>query len=135
MPENITETIKYNNGAPKFDPAAGTHALNPDDTITIEITGFPEKSRILEVDFYHNKTVNGVDQKDHTRSAGSWTASSGSSGVLKAYSVTANSATQIVITDIEHPQNEDKYWYSVEGIRPPDTTTWRVDPELINKSG
>lgn len=124
-----TMTITYNNGNPRFNPPPGVTYLSPGDSVTVQLAGFPSGSAIDTVTIYNNQVVNGADQKGTSNS--SWTSSLGNGSTI--YAIAAQSATQVTITDEEHPADEDKYWFGVSGTAA--GAAWAVDPELINRPG
>ena len=131
---NTNATIAYNNGSPGFSPAAGVTNLNEDDTVTISLSGFPAGSSISTVKFFANSVVNGVDTKDTSDNFGTWTRTGGNnSGLSNIYSCSSSSFLNVEIEDKEDSDDDDKHWYSLDGVVGTTTTTWSVDPELINK--
>ncbi len=137
MSNKKTVTVTYASSdpaKPTFAPG-GTTDLNKGDTITVHLAGnFPDNSKINKVIIYNNKVVNGVDTKDWDSVVGSWTADHGNdSGLDNKFKCSADSSTTIKIEDIEDSDDDVKYWYSAFGPVGGTTTTWKIDPELINK--
>ncbi len=129
---NTDMTIDYNGGAPKFNQSPGSTDLHVNDTVTVQLSGFPGGSTITKVEFFGSKTEGGVDQKDTAVNRGTWDRATGTTPVLNGkFTVSANSTIEVKITDVEALSRgtQDEYWFAVEGL-----PSWEVDPELINKS-
>ena len=125
-----TITITYSNGSPRFNPPPGITFLNPGDTLTLQIVGFPVGSAITGVAIYNNQVINGNDQKGNFLC--SWASNGGNSCAI--YGIQAQSATQVTLTDDENPVAPDKYWFGVTGTIA-GGSPWSLDPELINRPG
>lgn len=123
---NKTITIAWANGSPRFNPPPGVTNLHGGDTVTVQLVGAPSGASIDQVTIFNNTEVNGEDAKGTTVIC-SWTR--GAPYTCVPYSFQADSPTQVVITDVEHPAADDKYWFSVAGS----PNAWSLDPELINK--
>ena len=67
---NHDMTIDYNGGAPKFNPTPGPTDLHVNDTVTLQLSGFPTGSIISNVEFFGSKIEGGADKKDTTVNRG-----------------------------------------------------------------
>lgn len=122
-------TIAWTNGSPRFNPPPGVTHLKAGDTVTLQLVGVPGGGGSIDaVSIFGNQVVNGQDAKG-SRICG-WTRAGGDDCPM--YGFAAQSATVVVITDVEHPTVEKKYWFSAAGSGP-GVPRWEVDPELVNR--
>lgn len=125
MTIRIPMTIIYNKSKPEV-----VLKLREGDKITVRLADdFSAGSSIDEVTVYANQVVGGRDRPSK-RARARW--KRGGVGKLGSfYSIVAKSATEIIITDIEHKSKEDKHWLGFAGSA--HGKDWSVDPELINR--
>ena len=121
---------------PKFKNS-GKSSMKVNDWIEIELNdAWPPDSTINSISFYHNTVVDGHDQKDESNPLGFWTSEKGNGlGLAGKFSCSAESNTLVKVSDIETlgEGSEIKYWFAVAGTIGSTSSTWSVDPELINK--
>lgn len=125
---NKVITIAWRNGSPGFSPPPGVTFLRAGDTVTLRFTGVPNGAGSIDaVTIFANRVVDGEDVKG--RQLCGWRRDGSDDCTM--YDIQPSSATEVVITDIEHPTVDTRYWFSASGTGP--GVEWEVDPELVNR--
>lgn len=120
-----TDTINYNQGRPAWNPTPAAKSLDKGDWFDVQGINFPVECEIQAVQFFHDQSK--------TQPVGSWDRTKGADPSLNGkFGISAQSATDVRITDEEDTAVDDSYWFSVV-VQGPNEQSWSLDPQVINK--
>ena len=134
MTTNTNVNLNYNSGSPTFSPG-GPYNLSNNDSITVELSGFPSGSSIARIDFYDSADESGEGNVGHWTPPSSYT-NAGSYKLSDIYSMTPDpttSPTAVEIKDVEGNSTTHEYWFKITVNGP--GGPWIGDPEMINEGG
>jgi len=124
---NITISLK--NGTPTITQTPNPYVLAYHAKTTINVgSGFPSDSKISNITFFDNATVNGRDAKG--TEIGSWSRGEPTLQPSSDLNVTQNS-NSIEVEDVTTKTHDFKVWYSLQVSHGRDN--WFADPEMIVK--